>query len=60
MPNIKTDAINTNKIIDTNMRVLRENCFNKSDTFRSKLANIAPKISNKLLRFKGKKYKVLL
>lgn len=43
MPNIKTDAINTNKIIDTNMRVLRENCFNKSDTFRSKLANIAPK-----------------
>jgi hypothetical protein len=48
MPKIKTDAINTNKIIDTNMRVLRENCFNKSDTFRSKLANIAPKLDKEL------------
>ncbi|APQ17492.1 hypothetical protein BTR34_09210 [Maribacter hydrothermalis] len=43
MPKIKTDAINTNKIIDTNMRVLRENFVNKSYAFRSKLANIAPK-----------------
>jgi transglutaminase/protease-like cytokinesis protein 3 len=42
-PKISTEAISTNKIIDTKMRDRKENLLNKGWTFRSKLANIAPK-----------------
>lgn len=42
-PNMSTDAISTNRIIDTKMRDRKENLLNKGLVFHSKLANITPK-----------------
>jgi len=42
------------------MRDRKDTLVNKILLFRLKLANIAPKLSNKVLRFNGEKYKVLL
>ncbi len=43
IPNINTEAINTNKIIEMKIRDRKDIFFSKSNTFRSKLTNIAPK-----------------
>ena len=43
IPNINTDAINTNSIIEMKIRDRKDIFFSKAGTFRLKLANIAPK-----------------
>lgn len=48
-PRISTEAINTNRIIDTKIRDLSENFLNKVCVFRSKLANIAPKKASRFI-----------